>query len=379
LVYSLASRLTNQRCGLLAAFLYAINPISFLFIGQALTEIVSAFLITCTFLVFTIALTADQRRLLLLGATGLVSALCILCKPNVIWLPLVLAFSLICQHQRLSRRAFNEASILLAAALVVLLPWLVRNRLVYGGWFLSLAFDDNLAHVSAVATFFEAQNEEVAPWTQRWEEVYTSQIVAPTSNAYGWTERASLSERHEAVRQQREMATTARDLIRQYPSAFLVSHLKGVMRSFVPSVHRYWYAYVRKKPWPEKEALRTILEEAWSRTGNGQWHTGLQLVGAWWSRHPPLAQGLWLASAIVQTLGYVLVTVGMWRLRNRPGALVGAALILLCLALLPGPIAYIRFWVPGVPLAVTLIGVAFCRSECTNRSGAESRGLSSRA
>jgi 4-amino-4-deoxy-L-arabinose transferase-like glycosyltransferase len=361
LVYGLVSRLTDHRRGLLAAFLYAINPISFLFVGQALTEVVLAFLMTLTFYVFVIALEAHQRRYSLLAVTGFLSALCILCKPNVVLLPLILAVSLICHCRCLSWRTLKEASILWGVGLAVLVPWLVRNHLVYGEWFLSLAFDDNLAHVSAVATILEARGEQVAPWTPRWEETYMSEIVAPASTTYGWAERDDSSKPPEAVRRQREMAAIARSLLRQHPSAFVVSHLKGVLRSFVPSLHRYWYAYVTKTPWPESEALQTVLSQAWRRIRNGEWSGGLKVIGQWWWRHPPLARGLWLASAILHSLGGALLIAGIWCLRTRPGVLVGSSLILLYLALLPGPIAHIRFWMPGVPLAIGLMGAAFFR------------------
>ena len=359
LVYGLVSRLTDRRRGLLAAFLYAVNPISFLFVGQALTEVVLAFLLTLTFYVFVIALEARQRRYSLLAVTGFVSGLCILCKPNMVLLPLILAVSLICHHRCLSWRALKEASVLWGVGLAVLVPWLLRNHLVYGEWFLSLAFDDNLAHVSAVATILESEGEQVAPWTPRWEETYMNEIVAPASTMYGWAEKDDSSKPREAVRQQREMAAIARSLLRQHPTAFVVSHLKGVVRSFVPSLHRYWYAYAMKRPWPGNEALRTVLSQAWRRTRNGEGSGGLTVVGQWWWSHPPLARGLWLASAILHSLGVGLLIAGIWCLRTRPGVLVGSSLILLYLALLPGPIAYVRFWMPGVPLAIGLIGAAF--------------------
>jgi 4-amino-4-deoxy-L-arabinose transferase-like glycosyltransferase len=361
LVYGLASRLTNRRRGLPAASLYAINPISFLFVGRALTEILLAFLITLTFYLFVISLEARHRRTALLAVTGFLSAVCILCKPNVVLLPSILAFGLICHHRSLSRQALKEVGVVLGIGLVTLVPWVVRNQVVYGEWFLSLAFDDNLAHVSAVAAVLEAEGEEVAPWTPRWEEAYMTEIVTPASTTYGWTERADSSTPPEAVRRQREMAAIARSLIRQHPSAFVAAHLKGVLRSFVPSLQRHWYATIVKEPWPESEALHTVLSQAWRRLRHGEWSGGLAVIGDWWWRHPPLARGLWPLSAILYALGGGLVIAGLWALRRRIGVVVGSSLILLYLAVLPGPIAYIRFWMPGVPLAIALMGAAFYR------------------
>jgi len=361
LVYGLVSRLTVPRRGLLAALLYALNPISLLFIGEGLTEILLAFLLALTFYIFVIGLEADRKRYALLAASGLLSAACILCKPNVVALPLILALGLVVHARRPSWQMAREAGLLLGAALLGLSPWLVRNRLASGQWFLSLAFDDNLAHVSAVATIAEAQGEEVSPWTPRWQEIYLTQVVIPTGRQYGWTGEALTAS--EATHRQRQLAATAREIIGEHPSAFLISHLKGVLRSFVPSAHRHWYAYLTHKPWPAGESLRTVSAAALGTIGHGDWAGGLEILAQWWGQHPALARWLWAASITLYILSYGLIVAGLWALRARPGVLTSLGLTLLYLALVPGPIAYIRFWVPGLPLAVAAMGCAFAGNE----------------
>jgi len=361
LVYGLVSRLTTPRRGLLAALLYALNPISLLFIGEGLTEILLAFLLALTFYIFVIGLQADRKRYTLLAASGLLSAACILCKPNVVALPLILALGLVVHARHPSWQMAREAGLLLGAALLGLSPWLVRNRLASGQWFLSLAFDDNLAHVSAVATIAEAQGEEVSPWTPRWQEIYLTQVAIPTGRQYGWTGEALTA--GEATHRQRQLAATAGEIIGKYPSAFLISHLKGVLRSLVPSAHRHWYAYLTHQPWPAGESLRTVLAAALGMIGHGDWAGGLEIVARWWGQHPALARWLWVASIALCILSYGLIAAGLWALRARPGVLASLGLTLLYLALIPGPIAYLRFWVPGLPLAVAAMGCAFARKD----------------
>jgi len=361
LVYGLVSRLAGPRRGLLAALLYAFNPISFLFVGEGLTEILLAFLLALTFYIFGIGLEGDQGRYALLAVSGLLSAACILCKPNVVVLPLILALGLIVHARRPCWRMAREAGLLLGVTLLGLSPWLVRNRLAFGQWFLSLAFEDNLAHVSAVATIADDQGEEVSPWTPRWQEIYLTQIAIPTGRQHGWTGEALTA--GEAAHRQRQLAATAWEIIGEHPSAFLVSHLKGVLRSFVPSAHRHWYAYLVHQPWPASQALRAVLAEAWGMIGRGDWAGGLGIVSQWWGQHPALARWLWAASIALYILSYGLIVAGLWALRVRRGALASLGLILLYLALIPGPIAYIRFWVPGLPLAVAAMGCAFAKNE----------------
>jgi 4-amino-4-deoxy-L-arabinose transferase-like glycosyltransferase len=357
LIYGLTVRLATLRRGQLAALFYALNPISFLYIGLALTEILLAFLLALTFYIFVIATEARNKRYSLLAMAGFVSGLGILCKPNVLGLPLILAFSLFFGRQRGLWRALRESSVVVGVALLTLLPWLIRNRVVFGEWFLSLAFDSTLARVSAVATILEVEGETVAPWTPRWEEVYLNQIAAVAEDRYGWlaTEQA-LSD---AVQHRHEMAAVARGIISAHPEAFLTSHLKGVLRSFVPHFHRQWYAYLADEPWPENESLQGILAQAGRQAGRGDWSAALDLIGDWWGRLPALAQRLWLASVVLHVLAYGLLIAGMWVLRTRPVILLGLGLALLYLVFLPGPIAYVRFWMPGVPLAVVVMACAF--------------------
>jgi 4-amino-4-deoxy-L-arabinose transferase-like glycosyltransferase len=85
----------------------------------------------------------------------------------------------------------------------------------------------------------------------------------------------------------------------------------------------------------------------------------LALIETWWRRLPALARWLWPVSAALHGLGYGLLLAGLWSLRTRPGVLFSLGLTFLYLALMPGPIAYIRFWMPAVPLAVGVMACAF--------------------
>jgi 4-amino-4-deoxy-L-arabinose transferase-like glycosyltransferase len=358
LVYRLGSRVANRNRGYLAALLYAINPITILFVGEALTEVVLAFLIALTLYAFVDSLEAERpRRSSIL--TGILCGLCILCKPNVILLPLLLAVGIIVHHRRITWQAFTRAGLLVCAALLALIPWLVRNRIVFGQWFLSLAFQDNLAHVSAVATVLHAQGEEAAIWSPRWEQVYMEHIVVPAKDHFGWEEPADTIAAHEAARRRREMGVIAGKLIREHPTDFAVSHLKGVARSLVPSAHRNWYAYLVGAPWPQNDGLWTVIGRVRSRAEYGDWPLRLAPLAIWWTQHPVPARCLWAVSFFAHGTAYALIGIGLWSLRTKPGILAGLGLVLGYLLVLPGPIAHVRFWVPAVPVAAVLIGCAF--------------------
>jgi hypothetical protein len=293
--------------------------------------------------------------------TSVMSGLCILCKPNVVGLPLILALGLVVCRRHFFRRIWRDVLLLVGVALLTLFPWLLRNRLVFGEWFLSLAFETTVARVSAVSTILEASGETAAPWTPRWEAVYLNDVAAVAEQRYAWVgEGENLSE---ALRRCHETAAVARDIIRQHPLAFATAHVKGVLRSFAPSLHRNWYARLTRTSWPQSESSLAILSRWAEETVQGNWSAALIMIRDWWQTLPSLARWLWPVSIILYGLGFCLLIAGLWALRIRPGILLSLCLTFLYLAFMPGPIAQVRFWMPGVPLATGVIACAFANGK----------------
>ena len=293
-----------------------------MFVGQALTEVLLAFLVALTFALFALGVTRQgRRRTAFLALAGLSSGLCILCKPNALLMPVLLAAGVVAAGAPAVRagalrdpdgalpgqmpvgpagsaagsprdagprlclltspRAWREALLVLAVAGLVLVPWVLRNQAVFGRPFLSLAFDDNLAHVSAVATLLQSQGVRTAPWSPIWEETYMQQVVAVAGARYHWAAAgghnpqaeptgggleaaaprsqavppvlipAAPAAAAEAARRQEEVAAVAHDIILAHPAAFVASHLLGVLRSLAPALHRYWYTDLTGQPFPE--------------------------------------------------------------------------------------------------------------------------------
>jgi 4-amino-4-deoxy-L-arabinose transferase-like glycosyltransferase len=359
LVCCLGSRLAGRRRGLIAALVYALNPVSFLFIGEAMAEVLLAFLLALTFCAFLHALAATKRWALPLGVTGLLAGLCMLCKPNVLPLPPILALGWMVERRLPGARKWAEGGLLLAVALLALVPWIVRNQLIFGRPFVSLAFEDNLAHVSAVAAILEPQGEKVAPWTERWEEVYMESVVVPAARAGAWPEDELPRDGAEAARRSAEMAAVALSILRENRLAYLAAHLKGATSSLVPELHRYWYSALTGRPWPVPTALKETLGQALrqARQGDrqGAWHAARD----WWSGQAGALRAMWMASMLVSALGLVFLLAGLRALRWSPGVLISIGLFLFILVLMPGPIGYVRFWMPGVPLAAATMVCAF--------------------
>jgi hypothetical protein len=241
----------------------------------------------------------------------------------------------------------------------MLAPWIVRNRVVFGEWFYTRTFDDNLAHVSAVATLAHVRGEAVAPWTERWESLY-DEIIVKTALRYDWemVEDASLSARERDARLQ-QLETVAREIVREHPVDFLAAHTKAWLWSLVPQEHKFWYTRLSGTPWsalpPEGDALGRALKTV----RRGAIVEGARiLIEERLLALPPLALALWVGWGLLYLTGAVGFVRGALRLRPRILSFFLVATVFY-VTYVPGPISQIRFRLPVIPLILLLIVAGF--------------------
>ncbi len=362
-VADVVRRLTGQgRWGWLAGGLYALNPILWRFGNELLTEPVLA--AVTAWLLWAFVRYGFERQLRWLILAGVLAGLALLAKPNVVLLPAIVAAAVAMlpaggEGQLRRGGALREraarAVLIVGLALAVVFPWVLRNRLVFGRWFLSHAFENNLARVSAVATLARAQGEQVAPWTPRWEAIYSGLLLRAQAR-YGAAFQPVPATAREADMGQRQLAAIAVEIIREHPYDFVVSHLSGFLRSWVPQEHRFWYERLSGQTWDSLGSEEGVLGQAverWRADGAGP-----ALAFVWQARVaglPPLALALWLGWLLAYALGAALALRGAWRLRRRPALLLLAWGTVLYTTFLPGPIAHVRFVVPVVPVLSVLM------------------------
>jgi 4-amino-4-deoxy-L-arabinose transferase-like glycosyltransferase len=363
LAATLAARLGDARrataAGLAAAAAYALMPGQIRYTNALLTETALAFLLTLAALAF--ASFAARPRARTAAAAGVLLGLAILCKPNVAPLPVLFALGAAWIAWRSTRRAADRlravartAGLLLAASVLVCLPWVFRNWLVFGRPLLSTAFQDNLARVSAPATLARVRGETVAPWTPRWEALY-AEIVAAAADRFAWPpgELATLDTATYERRQQ-EIAAVAGDIVRTHPADAVAAHLTGIARSWLPTEYGFWYEYLAGTPWSALPATTDAMGRALALVRAGDWRAALDLlIDARWNRLPALARVLWYGWGVSYVAGFVCLAAGLWALRRETAVAVLAATIVI-VTLVPGPIAYVRFRVPVVGLLVAL-------------------------
>ncbi|MGC9349573.1 MAG: ArnT family glycosyltransferase, partial [Anaerolineae bacterium] len=357
-LYRLGRRIAGYRVGLGAALLYALNPSSWRFCNELLTEIFFGLLLTASVWTFTRYLlrgrNADALR------CGVLFGLAILCKPNLQFLPLV--FLVILVHGLTTRegasgpgRWLQGIAIIIGTILAMLMPWTVRNRVVFGEWFYTRTFDDNLAHVSAVATLAHVRGEAVAPWSARWEELY-EEIIVRTALRYGWDEvdDAQLSARERDQRLQ-EVETVAREILREHPVDFISAHTGAWLWSLVPQEHKFWYTRLSGTPWSALPTEGDALGRALKALRVGDVGRGARiLIEERLLALPPLALALWLGWGLLYAIGAVLFFVGALRMRPRILSFFFVATVFY-VTFVPGPISQIRFRLPVTPLILLLM------------------------
>ena len=329
----------SNRAATIAGMLYAIYPVAWRYCAELYVEIVLAFLITLVF--FILSRTWKARSTSKAGnvlSLGLAVALSLLVKPNVALLPIIVGAVL------LVKGTLRQAAVYAITLIILLMPWIARNTLIFGRPMLSTVFENNLARVSAPATLAEARGEKVAPWTPRWEELFLEVVdVAANENPALFAIPLNDLTPPQLYQTQLELAGAARGIIATQPLVFAISHVKGVLRGLLPQEYRFWFMRISGQTW-ESILPRGIVD---------------QLLTKGWPGVPALALGLFLFFAIPYLFGFVAALLGAWRLlRSNP--VMGLAMIALILyaIVLPGPIAYVRFRIPIMPLVYVLIAVA---------------------
>ncbi|HQE94111.1 MAG TPA: glycosyltransferase family 39 protein [Anaerolineae bacterium] len=239
---------------------------------------------------------------------------------------------------------------------VVLFPWLLRNRLVFNRWMLSTAFEENLARVSAVATLAEIEGVRAEPWTETWEYYY-ERLVADVRARYDWPARSANGDGcMELQQRQIEIAQVSREVVRAHLFPYLRAHLRGVLTSIVDPGHRLWYSVLTGADWESTGVVADMgARMMWSLERGA---VGDALRALWLERivRPPLpAALLWWGLTAARIAVWVLGWRGAWRLRHRPWALPVLVGTVAYMLLLPGPIAYDRFYLPAIPIVVVLM------------------------
>lgn len=367
-----------RRAGRAAALLYALNPVQIRQVNELLTET----LLSCLLLLGLILVLRyirirhtwplctrrrDQpaRTALAIGAAA---ALAALCKPNVQYLPLVWVPVVVVASPLPPKHRWRDAALLVAAFLVSLSPWVIRNQVVFGRPFFSTAFQGNVSRISAPATLLTARGQYAIPWSAEWESAF-GEIVAQASERYEWSQPWESMDARAKGQADYDVYLVARQVLVQHPAAWFISHLQGTLRYLEPKTYRSLYAHWTGNTWPP-DVLDDALIHITRALVHGEWdQAGRIIAEERWNRLTPLQRAIWWSQLAALVLAITLALRGVWTLRQHPALLLAIAGTVVYVLLVPGPIAYERFRTPvlGPILALATLPFASPYRPCYNQ------------
>jgi 4-amino-4-deoxy-L-arabinose transferase-like glycosyltransferase len=366
LVGGIGARLLGRRAGLAATVLYALTPVQWRYSAALLPEIPLAFLVALGVWLWVGQQTAEvletsesqftsPPRAGASLACGVVAGLAALCKPNLAGLALILALAAVWTVRKHRRSAIATAGAILLGAGLLISPWVFRNWLVFGRPFLSNASLGFVARVSAPATIGDVEDRRVAPWTPAWEARYHA-IAAQAAERIGWNlAQGEPSDPWVADRQEREMARVAWEILRAHPAAALRAHLVGFARSWAPQEQTFWYRQLSRRPWEGTGLAPNAYRDAVEILLDGRPAAAFDLAFVLpWAQLDPLGRVLWYVWGLGHLLAPILMAACLWCLRQRPALPLVVGALIAYATLAPGPIGYVRFRVPVVPLITVL-------------------------
>jgi 4-amino-4-deoxy-L-arabinose transferase-like glycosyltransferase len=181
LLFRLGVGLGSRAAGIAGALLYALTPNAVLWSAAILSDSVFSCVVVLSFVILASFLT--RGGLWRIGAAGLVVGVATLVRPVgmvllPIWCVLVIGqgFS---RHMPLAR-IFGAAGLMLAGAMVVVLPWALRNAREYGIFSASPINTWNLGRYHAPYTLMRAESLTLEEARER---VPTSRVPQPGDRA----------------------------------------------------------------------------------------------------------------------------------------------------------------------------------------------------
>lgn len=330
LVYRIAMPVfNNQKTALIAAWLFACEPMSVLYTSKLLSETFFTLLLTAALFLLALYVTSRSWRPLLAAAACVSAAAYV--RPIAYYLPVWLALTLVLILWRQAsdrRRLALQAAALLALAIALVAPWQVRNWIAadYAGF--AAISDQNLYFYEALPIL--AEQEGLAPAQSsraRREagELDLAVYLRRHPEQAGWT----AGEHYRFLR--REALRT----IRAHPLALARIHLAGMRHTLTDSGRNGWLSFF---------GLLDTAAPAEAAPPGGFW----QRLTAAASQRPLVLAIHALLLAILAT--YLLLALAGIVSARHPAALVLLSVALYLLLLSGGDAGYHRFRLPITPV-----------------------------
>jgi 4-amino-4-deoxy-L-arabinose transferase-like glycosyltransferase len=212
LMYFVARRYLSQQAALLTAAINAVYPLTSHFVAAKLTEILYTFLICCAiYLIIRGYQKVSWRWMCAAGGTLGVASLC---RPEAMLFPIFLAGLFLLLH-RFKRPWWKMSMALVVFAVLVTVPWLVRNYNVREKPTGLVGFGPGLIFWQGTIPYFDWYTFEYAPGSEQYDPIVKQLLRTPPMTE---VELSDLDPK---------LLRVGMENIRRNPKSYFVRRLKG--------------------------------------------------------------------------------------------------------------------------------------------------------
>jgi len=216
LVYLLGRRFFSPKVGKIGALLFALEPYSLYFVSFYMSETILVFLLLLA--VYSFVLYFDNNKYGWLILTFIILGLLSLTKPITLFLPLVFVVFFWLKGMR------SKVKLLvgLLVFILVIFPWLLRNKLLFDTWQISSVPSHNLLFYNALPVYSEVNNINTA---EAREEI-VNQLDLDSNDLVNFDNAALYRDK-------------GLDIILQHPRSYVVIHFKGMIKFLTSNGYRH--------------------------------------------------------------------------------------------------------------------------------------------
>ncbi|MCC6837016.1 MAG: glycosyltransferase family 39 protein [Bacteroidia bacterium] len=159
--YKLSKTISNNLfIANIAALFMAVDVPGIVMNNIVMTETLFSFFLLITFYYFVRYIQTNERKLLLLSAV--LCGLTILCRPIGFFLPIFFSVFLLYKFWNEKKAAFSGILLFSLISVVVISPWLLRNKSTFGHYFMSVIREHDMQNYQAAAVYGEVNHKSLA-------------------------------------------------------------------------------------------------------------------------------------------------------------------------------------------------------------------------
>ncbi|MBA3051713.1 MAG: glycosyltransferase family 39 protein [Candidatus Omnitrophica bacterium] len=165
----------NLKSAYAAGVFMAIDIPTIVLANSILAETLFTFLLFLSILLFVFYL--EKRKIVFLFISAILMSLSVLCRPIAFLLPGVLITALILRKGFAVRKRIFDTMLVLIMCFAVLSPWLIRNKIVFGNFFLSTISYDNLLYYQAAGVVAKQKKISISDAREELEQTVNKKFA----------------------------------------------------------------------------------------------------------------------------------------------------------------------------------------------------------